>query len=132
MAKSCHGICDMEIGLQRLADLLNIKREGEAHQAGSDSLLTALAYSEMRRRFQIHQGAYMDYLYGITERIGRTPLAFQVQLDCVVARCRYALNIFITSVYSPVDQQNDFLIQNILRYINYILLTHDVDYIDLI
>ncbi|CAN0861454.1 Probable CCR4-associated factor 1 homolog 5 [Linum grandiflorum] len=73
MAKFCHGISDMEVGLQKLADLLSIKREGEAHQAGSDSLLTAMVFSTMRRRFQVHKHVYTDYLYGITERIGRTP-----------------------------------------------------------
>ncbi|CAN1223947.1 Probable CCR4-associated factor 1 homolog 5 [Linum grandiflorum] len=77
MAKLCDGISHMEVGLQKLADLLDVKREGEAHQAGSDSLLTALVLSNMRKRFQVHQHLFADVLYGISEKIERRTPTFR-------------------------------------------------------
>ncbi|CAN0903087.1 Probable CCR4-associated factor 1 homolog 7 [Linum grandiflorum] len=77
MAKFYESISDIEVGLQKLADLLSVKREGEAHQVGSDSLLTALVFSNMRRRFQVHQHVFYDVLYGISEKIGRRTPTFK-------------------------------------------------------
>ncbi|KAJ6829088.1 putative CCR4-associated factor 1-like protein 7 [Iris pallida] len=54
-------------GLDRLAELLELERIGEAHQAGSDSLLTAFAYRKLRQCFfnngspEKHEGV----LYGL-------------------------------------------------------------------
>jgi CCR4-NOT transcription complex subunit 7/8 len=38
---------DVELGLSKLANILRIEREGGAHQAGSDSLLTILAFAKV-------------------------------------------------------------------------------------
>jgi len=41
------GLCGGELGLSKLANILRIEREGGAHQAGSDSLLTILAVAKV-------------------------------------------------------------------------------------
>ncbi|CAN0871577.1 Probable CCR4-associated factor 1 homolog 1 [Linum grandiflorum] len=63
-----------EIGLQKLADALGVKRSGEAHTAASDSLLTALVYFELKSKLVllgVDEEVYGDFIYGITTRISR-------------------------------------------------------------
>ncbi|XP_022158209.1 probable CCR4-associated factor 1 homolog 5 [Momordica charantia] len=45
MARYCDGLLDSDLGLKKLAKLLDVKRIGIAHFAGSDSLLTAAVYT---------------------------------------------------------------------------------------
>jgi len=47
MTRFCEGLCGGELGLSKLANILRIEREGGAHQAGSDSLLTILAFAKV-------------------------------------------------------------------------------------
>ncbi|CAN0871691.1 Probable CCR4-associated factor 1 homolog 1 [Linum grandiflorum] len=63
-----------EIGLQKLADALGVKRSGEAHTVASDSLLTALVYFELKSKLVllgVDEEVYGDFIYGITTRISR-------------------------------------------------------------
>ncbi|CAN0928938.1 Putative CCR4-associated factor 1 homolog 8 [Linum grandiflorum] len=63
-----------EIGLQKLADALGVKRIGEAHTAASDSLLTALVYFELNKKLEllgVKEELYRDFVYGTTTRILR-------------------------------------------------------------
>ncbi|CAB4294058.1 unnamed protein product [Prunus armeniaca] len=50
MAHYCQGFFGGEIGLARVANHLDVERSGEAHQAGSDSLLTAVVFFKMTQR----------------------------------------------------------------------------------
>ncbi|KAJ6957291.1 hypothetical protein D5086_031620 [Populus alba] len=63
------GLRSGELGLAAIAKILNVKRVGWAHQAGSDSLLTVCVYTKMRMVYKIDEIAYMWCLYGVSARI---------------------------------------------------------------
>ncbi|KAJ6856560.1 CCR4-associated factor 1 [Populus alba x Populus x berolinensis] len=69
MARFCQGLRGGELGLAAIAKILNVERVGGAHQAGSDSLLTACVYTKMRMVYKIHETPCMGCLYGISARI---------------------------------------------------------------
>ncbi|PQM35840.1 putative CCR4-associated factor 1 homolog 8 [Prunus yedoensis var. nudiflora] len=71
MARYCKGFFGGEIGLARVAKLLDVQRSGEAHQAGSDSLLTAAVFSKMNATFRSVAGMSQGCLYGISPTIVR-------------------------------------------------------------
>ncbi|KAI5350857.1 hypothetical protein PRUPE_1G190900 [Prunus persica] len=71
MARYCRGFFGGEIGLARVAKLLDVERSGEAHQAGSDSLLTAAVFSKMNATFRSVAGMSQGCLYGISPTIVR-------------------------------------------------------------
>ncbi|KAL5566706.1 hypothetical protein UlMin_029870 [Ulmus minor] len=60
-----------EIGLAKMAKIFGIKRRGEAHHAGSDSLLTAEIYSKMATFIGLEINSFEGYLYGISHRFIR-------------------------------------------------------------
>ena len=65
MMVSCDGL---KGGLQKLAEDLNVERIGPMHQAGSDSLLTAQTFFELKRQwFQdyVDESKYVGFLYGL-------------------------------------------------------------------
>jgi len=65
MMKSCE---NLNGGLQKLAEMLNVDRIGPQHQAGSDSLLTAATFFKLRRVFfddNIDDERYLNILYGL-------------------------------------------------------------------
>ncbi|TXG55718.1 hypothetical protein EZV62_020974 [Acer yangbiense] len=69
-AKYSEGLNLKDVGLAKLSKILNVRRLGEAHNAGSDSLLTAQVYARMKE----HIGDGLEgILYGLEEvRIGRS------------------------------------------------------------
>ncbi|KAL8207375.1 UNVERIFIED_CONTAM: CCR4-NOT transcription complex subunit 7 [Gekko kuhli] len=55
-------------GLQEVAEQLELERIGPQHQAGSDSLLTGMAFFKMREMFfedHIDDAKYCGHLYGL-------------------------------------------------------------------
>ncbi|XP_059171878.1 CCR4-NOT transcription complex subunit 7-like [Physella acuta] len=65
LMKSCK---DLKGGLQEVSDYLQIKRVGPQHQAGSDSLLTGMAFFKMRELYfenNIEREKYSGHLYGL-------------------------------------------------------------------
>ncbi|KAL5736591.1 hypothetical protein ACOSP7_031059 [Xanthoceras sorbifolium] len=71
-AKYCDDLKEVQVGLAKLSRILNVKRFGEAHNAGSDSLLTAHVYAKMMENYNIGDGSLEGILYGLEDvRIGR-------------------------------------------------------------
>lgn len=65
LMKSCK---NLRGGLQEVADNLAVERVGPQHQAGSDSLLTAVTFFKMRKTFfedNIDDSKYLGQLYGL-------------------------------------------------------------------
>ncbi|XP_066286524.1 CCR4-NOT transcription complex subunit 7-like [Branchiostoma lanceolatum] len=65
LMKSCK---NLKGGLQEVADQLELERIGPQHQAGSDSLLTGLAFFKMKEMFfedSIDDAKYCGHLYGL-------------------------------------------------------------------
>ncbi|KAA8586509.1 hypothetical protein FQN60_000345 [Etheostoma spectabile] len=65
LMKSCK---NLKGGLQEVADQLELKRIGRQHQAGSDSLLTGMAFFRMKELFfedNIDDAKYCGRLYGL-------------------------------------------------------------------
>jgi len=65
LMKSCK---NLKGGLQEVAELLEVKRIGPQHQAGSDSLLTGLTFFKMTELFfedAIDDTKYLGHLYGL-------------------------------------------------------------------
>ncbi|XP_038895744.1 putative CCR4-associated factor 1 homolog 8 [Benincasa hispida] len=69
MARFCEGLEDGKLGLERLGKLLDQKRYGLKHNAGSDSLLTASAHFEMIQRFDMDAEICDGYLYGFSNKL---------------------------------------------------------------
>ena len=65
MMMSCDGLRG---GLQKLGEDLNVTRIGPMHQAGSDSLLTAQTFFELKRQYfrnYVEDAKFVGYLYGL-------------------------------------------------------------------
>ncbi|XP_034480336.1 CCR4-NOT transcription complex subunit 7 isoform X1 [Drosophila innubila] len=65
LMKSCK---NLKGGLQEVADQLELRRVGPQHQAGSDALLTGMAFFKMREMFfedNIDHAKYSGHLYGL-------------------------------------------------------------------
>ncbi|KAM7000154.1 CCR4-NOT transcription complex subunit 7 isoform 2-T3 [Tautogolabrus adspersus] len=66
LMKSCK---NLKGGLQEVAEQLELERIGPQHQAGSDSLLTGMAFFKMREMFfedHIDDAKYCGHLYGLS------------------------------------------------------------------
>ncbi|TNN51861.1 CCR4-NOT transcription complex subunit 7 [Liparis tanakae] len=65
LMKSCK---NLKGGLQEVAEQLELERIGPQHQAGSDSLLTGMAFFKMREMFfedHVDDAKYCGHLYGL-------------------------------------------------------------------
>ncbi|KAF7147366.1 hypothetical protein RHSIM_Rhsim03G0149500 [Rhododendron simsii] len=69
MAKYCNGLMDGLLGLKKLSKILMGERVGAAHQAGSDSLLTARVFSKMVKVYGLARQAFEGFLFGIGTKI---------------------------------------------------------------
>ncbi|KAJ4718993.1 Ribonuclease CAF1 [Melia azedarach] len=82
MARFCDGLMGGELGLNRAAKILNLERSGDAHNAGSDSLLTAAVFARMRKMYRIDERFIIGFLYGISARIPIFRREMMVPLHC--------------------------------------------------
>ncbi|KAK3227155.1 hypothetical protein Dsin_007017 [Dipteronia sinensis] len=58
-----------ELGLNRLACILTFDRCVEAHNAGSDSLLTACVFAKLKNVYRIEERNFDEFLYSISPKI---------------------------------------------------------------
>ncbi|XP_063221053.1 CCR4-NOT transcription complex subunit 7-like [Bacillus rossius redtenbacheri] len=71
LMKSCK---NLKGGLQEVAEQLDLERVGPQHQAGSDSLLTGMAFFKMREMFfedNIDDSKYCGQLYGLLDQTAK-------------------------------------------------------------
>ncbi|XAR73070.1 Poly(A)-specific ribonuclease [Bertholletia excelsa] len=71
MARFCEGLMMGELGLERMAKILHVHRRGQAHQAGSDSLLTARVFARMKEVYGLDAREFEGFLYGIDVKVER-------------------------------------------------------------
>ncbi|KAK0585026.1 hypothetical protein LWI29_037679 [Acer saccharum] len=69
VARFCKGLMGGELGLNRLACILTVDRCGEAHNAGSDSLLTACVFAKLKNVYRIEESNFDGFLYSISPKI---------------------------------------------------------------
>ncbi|TXG58017.1 hypothetical protein EZV62_015846 [Acer yangbiense] len=69
IARFCKGLMGGELGLNRLACILTVDRCGEAHNAGSDSLLTACVFAKLKNVYRIEERNFDGFLYSISPKI---------------------------------------------------------------
>ncbi|XP_023550519.1 putative CCR4-associated factor 1 homolog 8 [Cucurbita pepo subsp. pepo] len=65
MARYSDYLFNGNLGLKKLAKLLQINRIGTAHFAGSDSLLTASVYAKMKAIMKVEPKIHEGFLYGL-------------------------------------------------------------------
>lgn len=66
LMKFCNSL---HVGLNKLAELLDVERVGICHQAGSDSLLTCCTFKKLKENFFIgSMDKYSGVLYGLLVR----------------------------------------------------------------
>ncbi|XP_074561614.1 putative CCR4-associated factor 1 homolog 11 [Curcuma longa] len=65
MARFYPGLHGGEVGLMKLANMLNVKADGVAHQAGFDCLVIGLSFHEMHKRWAVMNGRDFMILYGL-------------------------------------------------------------------
>lgn len=63
---------DSRIGLVRLAKELGVYWEGQAHQAGYDSMITGSSFWKIKKSYDLHEDYYEGILYGF-ERVCPPP-----------------------------------------------------------
>ena len=91
MARYCGGLRGGELGLELLAKTLQVKRLGDAHQAGSDCLLTGLVYKRMKELYPIKEEMYAGFLYSISVKVYDDRISYGVAVNvypsCVGSKC---------------------------------------------
>ncbi|GAY43736.1 hypothetical protein CUMW_076780 [Citrus unshiu] len=69
VAKYCDGLMGGNLGLSKLAKILGVERLGEAHNAGSDSFVTAAVFAKMKEKFEFEERVFDGILSGMDEGI---------------------------------------------------------------
>ncbi|KAG7027009.1 putative CCR4-associated factor 1-like 1, partial [Cucurbita argyrosperma subsp. argyrosperma] len=86
MARFCEGLEGGNLGLEKLGQLLDQKRFGLKHHAGSDSLMTALLHEKMLQRYDFHAEICDGFLYGLSKKfeelVGLQTHRIYVQIQC--------------------------------------------------
>lgn len=82
VAKYCQGLLGGNLGLSKLAKILDVKRSGEAHNAGSDSLVTAAVFAKIKECYEVEEEYFEGILYGMEARIKRRQAEIIVERYC--------------------------------------------------
>lgn len=105
MARYCNGLLDGNLGLKKLAKLLDVNRIGTAHFGGSDSLLTASVYAKMKTMFKLPEHLSEGFLYGLPHPIRALRQPITIRDPSPPSRC-----LVSSFSQSPLVFVGDFLI----------------------
>ncbi|XAR73071.1 Poly(A)-specific ribonuclease [Bertholletia excelsa] len=102
IARFCEGLMMRELGLERMAKMLHVHRRGQAHQAGSDSLLTARVFARMKEAYGLDEREFEGFLYGIEVKVERKVMVAVNPVLRAGTIFSYFIPTFILPYYIPL------------------------------
>ncbi|XP_022970734.1 putative CCR4-associated factor 1 homolog 8 [Cucurbita maxima] len=129
MARFCEGLEGGNLGLEKLGQLLDQKRFGLKHHAGSDSLMTALLHEKMLQLYDFNAEICDGFLYGLSKKfeefVGMQSHRIYVQIKCAEVKAmvirKKMLKLFYAKICDEYELSKKFkefkVLQSHLRFV---------------